>query len=163
MPKDHSLKGRRDPNDCEIAAGYFLTNLRHHSNIVYMALSYAGEHWIKMGRDVLVNDEQRATAMQFSKALRLLREAGNATHLVGEAHDSLREVIKDAGVRSITNEDFAEFEASIIPSEYEQEVRKHIPDDWDVCVMRVDGALFVEVTDNYGTSMKMKVGGGGGR
>lgn len=103
---------RRQPNATEIEAGYWLVNWRHNYEHLAKTLGAWAVKHVELARDNQVLTEERGFGMEWSRPLGLMNEAQGATHLVGEAHDGLREVLRKRGVHGITNADFEAFEAA---------------------------------------------------
>jgi hypothetical protein len=96
----------RPANTDELNTGYALTNWRHALEAVNKAFARYTMDSFQSAEDNLTLVEQKALGQQFSEAKSLMFDACKAPHAIGMAHNSARQVIKAAGVKTITNEDF---------------------------------------------------------
>lgn len=134
-------ESRRPPNEHEKLAGYYLLNLRHNYELLAKVLGYRAVKYVEMSKEIQVLDEARGFGMEWGRGQRILNESLNAGHLVGEAHDQFREILKKRGVKGIKNADF-----DVIESEY------------DFSQLEEEG---VEIgSDAKGYYIKCRIGGG---
>lgn len=105
------MQGTRPATVNEKTTGYLLTNWRHALDQVMWAFARTTMDEFRKAEEHLTIAEQRALGQEFGEAKTLLFEACKAPGLVGQAHNSARLVLKAAGVKTITNDDFDEIEA----------------------------------------------------
>lgn len=123
----------RPANEDELKTGYALTNWRHALEAVNKAFARYTMDTFQAAEDNLTLVEQKALGQQFSEAKSIMFDACKAPHAVGMAHNSARLVIKNAGVKTITNEDFEElaetFDYSVL-GEYGADIRQDESGGW---------------------------------
>lgn len=135
----------RPATDGEIKTGYLLTNWRHALDKVMWAFSRPTMDAYRAAKENLVDTEQIALGQQFGESEALLFDACKAPAQVGHAHNVARLVLKGAGIRTIKNEDFVEYEK-----------------DFDFSELGQYGADIVQdINGSY--YLKIPIGGGGCR
>ena len=128
----------------EIDTGYRLVNWRHALEAVEKAFGRSTMDAFKIAEENLTLVEQTALGMQFGASHKAMFKACMGSSHVAAAHDAARRVLKSAGVRTITNQDFIDHE-----------------DGFDYTSLGVYGADIRQ--DDEGYYLRIPIGGGGCR